>query len=137
LDAASVKWLTTYLQNAKEVTCLIVSHDTLFLDNVITDVVHYEHRQLVYYHGNLSHFVSIHPEAKYYFDLETSGLSFKFPTPERLEGINSTTRSVMKMDNITFTYPGASKPTLFDASVKLALGSRVAVVGANGAGKSN
>ena len=40
------------------------------------------------------------------------------------------------MDNVTFTYPGASAPTLTDASVKLTLGSRVGVTGVNGAGKS-
>ena len=42
LDHASVAWLTQYLQSQKEVTCLIVSHDTLFLDNVVTDIIHYE-----------------------------------------------------------------------------------------------
>lgn len=42
LDHASVAWLTNYLQSQMEVTCLIVSHDTLFLDNVVTDIIHYE-----------------------------------------------------------------------------------------------
>lgn len=136
LDTASVQWLTRYLQSASEITCLIVSHDTGFLDDVVTDIIHYEQRKLVYYHGNLTHFVEIHPEAKYYYELEGDTLSFKFPVPERLEGINSTTRTVLKMDNIVYTYPGASRPTLDNVSVKLCLGSRVAVLGANGAGKS-
>jgi elongation factor 3 len=48
----------------------------------------------VYYHGNLTHFVEIHPEAKYYYELQSSTLVFKFPVPERLDGIASTTRSV-------------------------------------------
>lgn len=42
LDHASVAWLTQYLNSQMEVTCLIVSHDTLFLDNVVTDIIHYE-----------------------------------------------------------------------------------------------
>ena len=88
------------------------------MDNVLTDVIHYEDRKLVYYHGNLTHFVEIHPEARYYYELEASTLSFKFPTPERLDGINSTTRSILKMDHVTYTYPGATKPTLVDVSVK-------------------
>jgi len=136
LDKASVQWLIHYLQSQKTITCLIVSHDPLFLDQVVSDVMHYEGKKLVYYHGNLTKFVEIHPEAKYYYELEGSTLSFKFPVPERLEGINSTTRAVMKMDNISFTYPGASKPQLTNVSVKLCLGSRVAILGANGAGKS-
>lgn len=136
LDAASVQWLANYLNSLDHVTCLIVSHDTLFMDQVLTDVIHYEGKNLVYYPGNLTHFVGIHPEAKYYFELEGSSLAFKFPVPCRLEGINSLTRAVLKVDNVTFTYPGASKPTLVDVSVKVCLGSRIAVLGANGAGKS-
>lgn len=136
LDTASVAWLTNYIISQHNVTCLIVSHDTGFLDNVLTDVIHYEGKKLVYYHGNLTHFVSIHPEAKYYYELEGSTLAFKFPVPGRLDGINSNTRSILKMENVSFTYPGASKVSLTDINVKVCLGSRVAVVGANGAGKS-
>ena len=40
------------------------------------------------------------------------------------------------MENINFTYPGASKPQLTGVNVKLCLASRVAVLGVNGAGKS-
>ncbi len=136
LDADSVRWLGDYLISQQSLTCMIVSHDTTFLDKVVTDVIHYEQRKLVYYHGTLSQFVAIHPESKYYFDLESSSLKFIFPVPERLEGINSATKSVLKLDNVTFTYPGALKPTIREATVKLCLGSRVAVIGPNGAGKS-
>ena len=31
------------------------------MDAVLTDVIHYENRKLVYYHGNLTHFVETHP----------------------------------------------------------------------------
>ena len=136
LDTASVAWLTKYLQNAHDVTCLIVTHDTQFLDDVCTDIIHYENKKLVYYHGNLTHFVKIHPEAKYYYELSTSTLSFTFPTPERLEGINSATKSIMKVENCTYTYPGKTVPQLKNVTVRVCLGSRIAVLGANGAGKS-
>lgn len=56
LDHASVAWLTQYLQSQMEVTCLIVSHDTLFLDNVVTDIIHYETVRLSF---NLLDFVFI------------------------------------------------------------------------------
>lgn len=136
MDAASVQWLIDNIKSQTETTCMIVSHDTAFLDAVITDVIHYENKKLVYYHGNLTEFVKIHPEAKYYYDLAGSTMQFKFPAPERLEGINSTTRAIVKIDNVTYTYPGASAPQLRNVSVKVCLGSRIAVVGANGAGKS-
>lgn len=57
LDTASVDWLTNYLLSHPDLTCLIVSHDTQFMDRVLTDVIHYENKKLVYYHGNLTHFV--------------------------------------------------------------------------------
>jgi len=135
LDKASVAWLTSFLQNAHDITCLIVTHDTQFMDDVVTDIIHYESRKLVYYHGNLSHFVKIHPDAKYYYELSTSTMRFKFPVPERLDGINSNTRSIMKLENVNFTYPGKTVPQLTNINVRVCLGSRIAVLGANGAGK--
>ena len=136
LDAASVQWLVDFILSNTEATCLIVSHDTPFMDKVLTDVIHYETRKLVYYHGNLTHFVHIHPEAQYYYEMQASTLKFNFPNPERLDGINSSTRAILKLDNASYTYPGSSKPTITNATVKVCLASRVAVLGANGAGKS-
>ena len=42
MDVKKVQDLVDYLNGLKEVTCLIVSHDTKFLDNVCTDILHYE-----------------------------------------------------------------------------------------------
>jgi elongation factor 3 len=115
---------------------MVVSHDTEFLDSIVTDIIHYENRKLVYYHGSLSSFVSTHPEARHYYDLDASQMIFKFPAPGRLDGIASATKTIVKLDNVTFTYPGAVSPAIKNVSVKLCLSSRVAVVGPNGAGKS-
>merc|ERR1719199_1250883 len=40
------------------------------------------------------------------------------------------------MNNITFQYPSKDKPTIMDVSLTVSQVSRVAVIGANGAGKS-
>merc|ERR1719476_319766 len=40
------------------------------------------------------------------------------------------------MTNVTFQYPTTDKPTIFDVSLTVSQVSRVAVIGANGAGKS-
>ena len=53
LDVANVKWLEDYLNSHPEITSLIVSHDSGFLDNVCTFITHYEKKKLVYYKGNL------------------------------------------------------------------------------------
>jgi elongation factor 3 len=54
LDVANIKWLMDYLNVSKDITALIVSHDSNFLDTVCTDIIHYEQKKLVYYKGNLS-----------------------------------------------------------------------------------
>ncbi|RLN93037.1 hypothetical protein BBJ28_00015253 [Nothophytophthora sp. Chile5] len=136
LDVHAVQWLVDYLNSLETMTVLLVSHDTGFLDNVCTDVLHYESKKLVLYPMKLRAFVELHPEAKSYYELKSSDTVFHLPQPGRLEGITSTTRRILTMDNCTFTYPGATKPQLSDVSVKLCLASRVAVIGVNGAGKS-
>lgn len=50
--------------------------------------------------------------------------------------MKSQTRAILRMTNVSYTYPGSSKPSLSEASCSLSLSSRVAIIGANGAGKS-
>ena len=54
LDVSNVKWLQEYLKSHTEITSLIVSHDSGFLDEVCTDIYHYESKKLVCYPGNLA-----------------------------------------------------------------------------------
>ncbi|KAI4112397.1 MAG: hypothetical protein LQ345_006450 [Seirophora villosa] len=136
LDVSNVKWLEEYLKSHTEITSLIVSHDSGFLDNVCTDIYHYEQKKLVCYPGNLAAFVRVKPEAKSYYTLSASQASFKFPNPGILTGIKSATRAIIRMTNCSYTYPGASKPSLQDVTCNLTLSSRTAIIGANGAGKS-
>ncbi|AEY97553.1 FAFL131Wp [Eremothecium gossypii FDAG1] len=136
LDVANVRWLEEYLLNNTEITSLIVSHDTGFLDKVCTDIIHYENKKLAYYKGNLHDFVEQKPEAKSYYTLTDSNAQMHFPAPGILSGVKSNTRAVAKMTDVTFTYPGAPKPSMADVSCSLSLSSRVAIIGPNGAGKS-
>ncbi|QSS63166.1 elongation factor 3 [Histoplasma capsulatum] len=136
LDVANVKWLQEYLKKHTEITSLIVSHDSGFLDEVCTDIYHYEGKKLVWYKGNLAAFVKVKPEAKSYYTLSSSNVQFKFPPPGILTGVKSQTRAILRMTNVTYTYPGNSKPSLIDASCSLTLSSRTAIIGGNGAGKS-
>ncbi|KAI5296059.1 hypothetical protein KEM52_005872 [Ascosphaera acerosa] len=136
LDVANVKWLQDWLKEHSEITSLIVSHDSGFLDEVCTDILHYEQKKLVHYKGNLADFVKVKPEGKSYYTLSSSNVQFKFPPPGILSGIKSNTRTILRMSNVSYTYPGASKPSLVDASCALSLSSRTAIIGGNGAGKS-
>jgi elongation factor 3 len=136
LDQFAIKWLTDYLINLQSCTCLLVSHDTKFLDSVCTNIIHYENLKLKSYRGNLSEFVKLKPEAKAYYELSSDLVAFKFPDPGPLDGVKSLTKSVMKTKNVYFQYPTAPQPQLIDVSIQCSLASRVAVVGVNGAGKS-
>ena len=136
LDQFAVKWLTEYIQNLQKCTCLLVSHDTKFLDAVCTNIIHYENLKLKSYSGNLSEFVKQKPEAKAYYELSSDIVAFNFPEPGPLEGVKSLTKAVLKTKNIYFQYPTAPHPQLIDVSIQCSLASRVAVVGVNGAGKS-
>ncbi|KAH9845937.1 Chromo (CHRromatin Organization MOdifier) domain [Teratosphaeria destructans] len=136
LDVANVKWLQEYLKSHTDITSLIVSHDSGFLDEVCTDIYNYENKKLVHYRGNLAELVKVKPEAKAYYTLSASQVQFKFPPPGILTGVKSNTRRILAMTDCTFTYPGASKPNLHNVSASLTLSSRVAIIGPNGAGKS-
>ena len=61
LDLNAVIWLDNYLSKWKK-TLLIVSHDQDFLDNVCTDIVHLDRRQLFYYRGNYSSFKKMYKQ---------------------------------------------------------------------------
>ncbi|KAJ3204165.1 hypothetical protein HDU82_006040 [Entophlyctis luteolus] len=136
LDVGNIKWLEEYLNSQTRITSVIVSHDSSFLDNICTHIIHYERKKLVYYKGNLSEFVKVKPEAKSYYTLSASQVKFSFPPPTILTGIKSATKAILYMNNVNYQYPGASKMSLSDVSVSVSLSSRVGIVGKNGAGKS-
>ncbi|KAK5991186.1 [NU+] prion formation protein 1 [Cladobotryum mycophilum] len=137
LDVANIAWLENYLKTHPDITSLIVSHDSGFLDNVTTDIYHYEpNKKLASYKGNLAAFVNLRPEAKSYYTLSASQVQFKFPPPGILTGVKSQTRAIIRMTNVSYTYPKAPKPSLQEVSCQLTLSSRVAIIGPNGAGKS-
>jgi len=147
LDAYNVKWVETYLNSLPNVTSIMVSHDSGLLTRVCTDVIEIKDMKLKYFRGNLQKFVELNPDAKCYFELAKEGkIDFNFPSPGALPGINSKGKAIMKMTNITFTYPHPDgtyvkdgerkKPQLNNVTIQVSLSSRVACVGENGAGKS-
>lgn len=135
LDVKNVEWLENYLKNSP-CTSIIVSHDSKFLDNVIQHVIHYERFKLKRYRGSLSEFVKKVPSAKSYYELGASDLEFKFPEPGYLEGVKTKAKAILRATNVSYQYPGTSKPQIRDVTFQVSLGSRVAVIGPNGAGKS-
>ena len=136
LDVINVAWVKNYLNSLKDVTAIIVSHDSGLLNDCCTNILQIENLKLHAFKGNLDEFVKLKPEARAYFSISESKMKFRFPQPGPIEGVKSKGKALMKMSGCTFTYPVNDTPTLFDISVQVSLSSRVACVGENGAGKS-
>jgi elongation factor 3 len=137
LDVVNVAWLEGYLTNLKTCTSIIVSHDSSFLNNTITDVLHLNRFKLRRYRGNLENFVKAVPEAKSYYTLEAAeDYKFKLPDPPLLEGVKTKEKSLLKMRKVGFQYPTQTVQQLHDITLQVSLSSRVAVLGPNGSGKS-
>jgi elongation factor 3 len=137
IDAHSIEWLKNYIKTTKNTTFLIISHDIKFMDEVCTNMIHYEGLKLKVYRGNVTEFVKQKPEAKYYFETESNDvLAFRIPEPGPLEGVKSLTKSVLSMKNCSFQYPTANVPQLTNITVQVSMASRIVIIGRNGAGKS-
>ena len=87
--------------------------------------------------GNtLTKFVEKYPEKKAYFELSNETMKFAFPEPGPLQGVKSCSKVVLRMMSVDFQYPKKDKPTIVDVNLTVSQATRVAVIGANGAGKS-
>merc|ERR1712028_332725 len=75
-------------------------------------------------------------EKRSYFELSNEIMKFSFPLPGPLEGVKSRSKIVLRMNNVGVQYPTKTKPTMMDVTLTVNQCSRVAVIGANGAGKS-
>merc|ERR1712144_4330 len=139
LDVDNIKWLEEWLE-AFPGSIICTSHFSPFLDKMCTHIIDFEDRKLKTFKGSegkcLTEFVEKHPEKKSYFELSNEIMKFTFPMPGPLEGVKSRTKIILRMNNVTFTYPTKEKPTVMDINLTVSQVSRVAVIGANGAGKS-
>lgn len=137
LDVINVAWVENYLCSLDSITCIIVSHNRGLLDKCCTHILKIDNCKLYLYKGNLSDLTKIDPNVQSYFQMKsTKGLKFKFPNPGFVDGVKSRGMPLMKIDNVNFTYPSNTTPTLTGISIRVSLSSRVACLGVNGAGKS-
>eukprot|EP00435_Cladocopium_sp_Y103_P050538 s442_g15.t1 len=115
----------------------LMNADVLMLDE---PTGHLDDRKLKTFKGVkgtcLTQFVEKYPEKKAYFEISNETMKFVFPEPGPLEGVKSRSKVILRMNNVSFTYPTKDKPTIMDVSLTVSQVSRVAVIGANGAGKS-
>jgi elongation factor 3 len=139
LDVDNIKWLEDWLESFPG-SIICTSHFSPFLDKMCTHIIDFQDRKLRTFKGDkgktLTQFVEKYPEKKSYFELSDEIMKFVFPEPGAMEGVKSRSKVILRMDKVTFQYPTKDKPTIMDVSLTVSQVSRVAVIGANGAGKS-
>jgi len=139
LDVDNIKWLEDWLESFPG-SIICTSHFSPFLDKMCTHIIDFQDRKLKTFKGVkgncLTQFVEKYPEKKAYFEISNETMRFTFPEPGPLEGVKSRSKVILRMNNVDFKYPTQDKPTIMDVSLTVSQVSRVAVIGANGAGKS-
>jgi elongation factor 3 len=139
LDVDNIKWLEDWLESFKG-SIICTSHFSPFLDKMCTHIIDFQDRKLKTFKGIkgtcLTQFVDKYPEKKSYFEISNEIMKFTFPEPGAMEGCKSRSKVVLRMNKVDFQYPTKDKPTIVDVSLTVSQVSRVAVIGANGAGKS-
>merc|ERR1719243_434076 len=139
MDVKNVEWVKNWLKNFNG-SIIATSANTIFLNEMCTHIVDFHERKLRQFKAEkgrvLTQFVEAYPEKSAYFELSDKNEQWVFPTPGALEGVKSRTKQILKMQDVTFKYPTHEKNTVENISLTVCMASRVAVVGANGAGKS-
>jgi len=139
LDAKNVQWVKNWLGGFPG-SIIATSANTQFLNEMCTHIVDFHERKLRQFKGEkgkvLQQFVEAYPEKASYFELTDKNEQWIFPVPGILEGVKSRGKTILKMQHVDFKYPTHEKNTVEDITLTVCMGSRVAVVGANGAGKS-
>jgi len=139
LDVKNIIMIKNWLR-AFRGTIVATSHDSSFLNEMTTHIIDFQDRKLKVFKGEpgqtLAKFVEKYPEKNSYFELRNDKVKFVFPEPGPIEGVKSKGKTLLKMTKVTFTYPTKKTPTVFDIDLTCCMLSRVAVIGANGAGKS-
>merc|ERR1712232_601384 len=139
LDVTNIQWVKNWLGNFPG-SIFATSANSEFLDEMATHIVDFNDRKLRQFKAAkgqvLTKYVEAYPEKASYFELSDKNEKWVFPTPGALEGVKSRGRTILKMQDVTFKYPTSEKNIVEHVSLTVCMASRVAVVGANGAGKS-
>jgi len=136
LDVINVAWVMNYLKSLTHTTCIMVSTHKGLLTEICNNILEFDGVQLNNFRGNLNAFKVVKPECEVYFTFKATRLAFTFPNPAPIDGVRSKGKALIKVQNVSFCYPGNEQNTIEDATCQVSLSSRVACVGPNGAGKS-
>ncbi|KAF9675117.1 hypothetical protein SADUNF_Sadunf10G0198000 [Salix dunnii] len=157
-----VLWLEEYLCRWKE-TFVVVSHDRDFLNTVCIDIIHLHDQKLDSYRGNFDEFEVGHEQRRketnkkfeiYDKQMKAAKRSGNRVQQEKVKdrakfvvakeaaknkskakNLLSFTPPLLQLIEVSFSYPNREDFKLSNVDVGIDMGTRVAVVGPNGAGK--
>ncbi|MEO8471648.1 MAG: ABC-F family ATP-binding cassette domain-containing protein [Chryseolinea sp.] len=174
LDLPSIEWVENYLRNY-DGAVMIVSHDRIFLDNVVTKTVDVTNQQLVTYEGNYSFYLEEKELRQEIQQNAYDNQQQKIKQTERFierfrskatkaKQVQSRVKALDRMDMINevvddtaavnFKFKFNQQPGRFivtlkhvsksygplellrDTSISIERGDKIALIGANGKGKS-
>lgn len=122
LDIQASVWLENYLKSY-EYSLLLVSHDQILLDEVVTNIIHFDQQKLVKYKGNYSSFRKQYPASS-----KKENINFIAPKP-------LTDSALITFTDVSFGYDAS---LLFkDLNFGIYSDSKIGLVGPNGIGKSS
>lgn len=163
LDLNATIWLTDYLVNVWKKSLIIVSHDTHFLNEICTDVIHLENKMIHYYKGNYDSFKIAYEQHNKKLEKDWDIVQKRIKEMQKKNVKKSEVTKFLeknahlepqKQYRVKIKFPGASeikwpsltlfnitfgfdKNTLFE-NVNLSLfeNEKITIVGKNGVGKS-
>jgi len=174
LDLPSIQWVEDYLRNY-EGAVIVVSHDRIFLDNVISKTVDVTQQQLISYEGNYSFYLKekelrqeiqqnafenqqqkIRQTERFIERFKAKAtkarqVQSRVKSLERMDMIDEVVddtaavnfrfkfnqqpgRYIVTLNHVSKAYPGIE--ILKDTSISIERGDKIALIGANGKGKS-
>lgn len=136
LDVINLAFVKNYLNSLTKVTCIMTSNDIPFLRECCTNVIQVDNLKLHQYGTGIDGFLAKNPDSKEYFSMTETTMKFKFPKPSDIQGVKSRSKALMKMSDVTFTYPTNTVPTVKNINLQVSMISKIAIVGPNGGGKS-
>ncbi|KAL0918967.1 hypothetical protein M5K25_011021 [Dendrobium thyrsiflorum] len=136
----AVLWLEEYLCRWKK-NLVVVSHDRDFLNSVCNEIIHLHDMKLHFYRGNFEDFEWLgEQEARLSRIKSRTGLNSR---QQKKQSIGEKARQADDEDGappelieVSFSYPSRAHFKLSDVDVGIDMGTRVAIVGPNGAVKS-
>lgn len=161
LDLHANIWLTEYLKTYPK-TILLVSHDKFFIDEVCTNIIHIDKQKLKYYDGNYDKFQKQVSQCRIKHEKDWKLFQKKIETMRKTNKSKSEIDIFIKKNNvikpekeyqvkISFLQPSIIKGNLLTLenvscgytnnilqgiNINISMGSRIAIVGRNGVGKS-